>query len=404
MSHWRQRAARHRRARHPSARPLAPLLTGAVALVSGCADSDPGDRFRVETLDGVPHSVAADAPEWSDATLELLWEAPPPDELLDGADWANPTQLAANHHGVAVLDPQLSRVHLFAPDGTRAGSVGRRGEGPGELTRPTQLAVLGDTIFVHDGRRPALQLFSRSGDHLGGFAPVEGMSFVLHHLEGVGVIRSSVVPAPGQTEQRWYVFGYDEETRPLAFPGDHPLQPQVQEGGTGCWRRSGAGARLLELDCTFPLVRVVGPDGEVLREHRIERAPELSAPDALAAMEERMRDALGRMGPAPAVPTAMVDEMVQREVERNRWSPVFRGAAGTVSGERLVLWEQLPDDLGGSDAVLHVLDGEGRYLVRQAMDGPLQAVAVTEDRIYVLASDPDTGLRSLRAYRMPLER
>jgi hypothetical protein len=86
---------------------------------------------------------------------------------------------------------------------------------------------------------------------------------------------------------------------------------------------------------------------------------------------------------------------------RNRWAPVMRLALGAPSVDRLVLWEQLSSDLGGGDGTLHILNGEGRYLVRHEMGVPLQAVTVTDDRIYVLALDPDTDLRTLRAYRLP---
>lgn len=384
--------------RSVSGRPV--LLPLAVAMMAACGEAVQADLLRQEVLDGVPHSVAADRPEWRDATLDLLWEAPAADEVLDGADWADPTQLAANERGVVVLDPQLSRIHVFTAAGDRQGSIGRRGEGPGEISRPMGLGVHGDTIMVHDGTRPAIQLFSRVGEYLGDFAAVEGMSFGFYHLEGVGVLRSSIMPAPGQAQApEWVLVGYDGERRSLTLPGDHPLQPHVREGETGCWRRSGAGGHLLETDCTFPLIRVVSPAGRVVREHRLEREPRESSAEALAAMAESVRRTMSQLG--DRAPAALIEGMVDRQVERNRWLPVFRMVTATDSGERLVLWEQLPDDLGGGDAVLHLLDGDGRYLVRQEMGEPYRSIAATGDRLYVLAMDAETGLKRLRAYRLP---
>jgi hypothetical protein len=369
------------------------------ALLAGCGPDGP-DLFRVEVVDGIPHSVAVDAPERGDASLELLWEAPSRDEIMDGAEWANPTQLTANDRLVAVLDPQLARVHVFTPDGDRAGSFGRRGGGPGEFTNPVALAVHGDTIMVRDPRRPAVQLFDRTGAYLGGFAEVEGLSFAFYHLDGVGVLRSSVVPRPGTTEQQLILIGYDGERRAITLPGDHPLQPHVREGDSGCWRRSAPGPHLVETDCSFPLIRVLDADGRILREHRIDRAPRATPEDQLDAMEAMMRRQMGQVGGNSAAPE-FIQEMVDRSRNQNRWHSVMRMALATPSTDRLVLWEQISNDLGGGDGTLHLLDGEGRYLLRHEMGAPLRDVAVADRRIYVLMSDPATELKTLRAYRIP---
>jgi hypothetical protein len=368
-------------------------------LIAGCSGDQP-DLFRVELVDGVPHSVAADSPEHGNTTLELLWEAPSPDEILDGADWANPTAVAADDGTVAVLDPQLPRVHVFTPEGARAGSFGRRGGGPGEFTQPMDVAVSGDTILVRDFGRSAIQLFGRAGEYRGGFATVDGMSFAFHHLQGLGVVRSSAVLNPGgASEQRLFLIGYDDERRTVTLPGDHPLQPHVRDGDAGCWRRAGSGAHLIETDCTFPLIRILDAEGRVLRVHQIDRPPQQTPSDLLDDMAATIRESMSEIGAAP--PPEFIQQMVDDMRRSNRWAPVMRLTLLTASGERMLLWEQLSADLGGGDGTLHVLDGQGRYLVRHEMGASLQAVFVTDDRIYVLVSDSETELKTLRAYGMP---
>jgi hypothetical protein len=192
------------------------------------------------------------------------------------------------------------------------------------------------------------------------------------------------------------VIDYAGERRTIPLSGDHPLQPHVEEGGSGCWRRATAGPRI-EMDCTFPLVRAVSAEGEVLREHRIDRAVQRTSPELLAAMEATIREGMAEAGS----PAEFVRRIVDQAIERNRWAPLMRGAMGTVQGDRIVLWEQLSNDFGDHPATLHILDGEGRYLARQDMGLPLQAVAITDSRIHLLALDPDTGLKRLRTYRMP---
>lgn len=374
-------------------------LAVSLLLVAACGGDSPGADFRIESHDGISHSVAPDAPEQGEHELELLWEAPSSAERLEGSRWANPTQLAADASGVAVLDPQLSQVHIFTRDGERTGSLGRSGDGPGELAQGISIALHGDTVVVHDFSRPALQLFTRGGDYLGGFATTEGVSFGFYYLAGAGVLRSSLLPASGQPEQQWMFSGFDGAEAPFRLPADHPLQPHVAEGEAGCWRRATAGAYLLELDCTFPLARIVDRTGEVVREHRIDRLPEPASPEALEALRELMAERMGAS--AGAVPPAMVRRMVDQQTERNRWLQAMRGIAGSPSGDRIVLWEQLSGDLGGGDATLHILDGEGRYLFRAPLGVPLTALAVAEDRIYALAPDPETDLKTLQAFVLP---
>jgi hypothetical protein len=389
--------------------PCRRILPALVLALQGCGDGTaPGDpTFRVDTLDGVPHSVAADAPELGEGEVVLLWEAPPEAELLDGATWANPVRVSADERGVAVVDPQLAQVHLFSPDGAREGSVGRRGSGPGELTAIGVVTLRGDTLLIHDSSRLPVQLFHRTdGSYLGSLGTGEGFGLELHHLRGVGILRAYVIPMPGQMDRNWFFIPFEapDERRPFSPPGTHSLQPQAAEGEEGCWRRGVSGALLIEVDCTFPLLRLVDETGEVVREHRIDRGPRRTSPEALEELRRNLESEM-RMEVPATMPSAMVDQMVQQfvggAVEQNRWTQVIRAVTGSPSGERILIWEQLPQGFQPTESVLHLLDGEGRYLVRMPFDIPLASVAVTDDRLYVLAPDPETDLRRLRAYGLP---
>ncbi len=71
------------------------------------------------------------------------------------------------HDGVwFLLDKRASRVHRIAGDRNQWSAFARFGDGPGELRRPTALAVHGDTIVVAMPRR--LQFYWPDGTHVGG--------------------------------------------------------------------------------------------------------------------------------------------------------------------------------------------------------------------------------------------
>ena len=63
-----------------------------------------------------------------------------------------------------VLDRQLARVMVYDRTGRFLRQIGRKGEGPGELIVPTQLAIGGDgTVVVADLGRDAYSLFRADG-------------------------------------------------------------------------------------------------------------------------------------------------------------------------------------------------------------------------------------------------
>jgi hypothetical protein len=66
---------------------------------------------------------------------------------------------AADDGSFFVLDAQTAQVGWFDREGTYRGGITDRGEGPGELARPTAIAVAGDHLAVMDPRNTRLNLY-----------------------------------------------------------------------------------------------------------------------------------------------------------------------------------------------------------------------------------------------------
>ncbi len=65
---------------------------------------------------------------------------------------------------VAVLDGQAAEIRIFGPDGAYLRTVGRKGEGPGELSYPRALSALaGDTLAVYDPLSGRITRFAPNG-------------------------------------------------------------------------------------------------------------------------------------------------------------------------------------------------------------------------------------------------
>ena len=62
-------------------------------------------------------------------------------------------------------------VRKWSPDGHPAGTLGRKGEGPGEFSQPTSLGFWGDTLWVMDGMGMRLTEFASDGTLLGTVNP-----------------------------------------------------------------------------------------------------------------------------------------------------------------------------------------------------------------------------------------
>ena len=87
---------------------------------------------------------------------------------------------------IYVADEESSHVKVLGPDGALQDSVGRKGEGPGEFQRLSQVVLArGDSMYVLDTRRSQVSVFAPDGE----FA----YSFLARH-KGGGVSKVMVPP------------------------------------------------------------------------------------------------------------------------------------------------------------------------------------------------------------------
>ena len=67
---------------------------------------------------------------------------------------------------LVVAQPMDSRVVVYGPDGDLLTTVGRPGEGPGEVGTLSYAGLLGDTVFTSDGRLRRVSFFTLGGELL----------------------------------------------------------------------------------------------------------------------------------------------------------------------------------------------------------------------------------------------
>lgn len=132
------------------------------------------DRVEAGVRMAAPVSVAKiwkDEIAVADTRLGAVYRLGPKGEArgkLGEGQLERPTGLAFDKDGgrLFVADTKASDIKIFAEDGTLLGTVGRPGEGTGELNSPTHLAYARDRLYVTDALNNRIQVFDAAGQYL----------------------------------------------------------------------------------------------------------------------------------------------------------------------------------------------------------------------------------------------
>lgn len=124
-----------------TSRPAIALLTWLTVLLLVPAIARAGE---VTLVDGIPHILNSDRPPQGVQTLELeeLWRVGGED---DDVFFGLIGKVCCDEQGnIYILDSQVCQVYVYAPDGRLLRTLFGEGDGPGEIRRPRNLALLGD--------------------------------------------------------------------------------------------------------------------------------------------------------------------------------------------------------------------------------------------------------------------
>ena len=136
--------------------PLSPRVTLAILLATGC-----GGGTNSGTESSPDHPWTLDGPEVRIGSLD------DPDYLfgLVGSVVPGPDGLVYSLH------PRDAVVRRWTANGTPAGTIGRRGEGPGEFTQPGRMGFFGDSLWVMDSGLNRASYFDLAGQFVGSVSP-----------------------------------------------------------------------------------------------------------------------------------------------------------------------------------------------------------------------------------------
>jgi len=178
---------------------------------------------------------------------------------------------------VYLLDSQLIEVQVFAPDGAYLTTLGREGDGPGELRRPRDLILLPDgTVGLVEGFPGRIVKIDMDGIPAGvmhpGGDPTEGGHFAITKAEAAGphlvMGAADITRGEGRRISRNAIAGFSRAGERLV---EYLVVTNIREA---------ASTVRAEIDRFVPSAWSLGPDGRVwIPPHRNEYRIDVYRPD-----------------------------------------------------------------------------------------------------------------------------
>ncbi|HEX8319798.1 MAG TPA: 6-bladed beta-propeller [Longimicrobium sp.] len=334
-----------------------------------------------------------------------------------------------------VLDRPNARVMVYGPNGRFIRQIGRKGQGPGELTVPMQLAITGDgTVVVMDMARPAYSLFRPDGTFIRNVA-VEGLMPAMNtpmawHPRGgvVSTFRAAPTanPRTGTHTQNivpltFYPFGGGNPVSLYQIPQQWTTQSSSSSPGQMVIRVSPpptfspavlfgvlpGGQMALSFTSGYT-VRILDANGQTVRYLQrpmpVRRTTERDRERARAERREMVESGRGRItinrgggsGPPPRAPRLPGLEQQLAEMRFADTIPALKGLRVAPSGK---LWVERTPAFGAEDGPVDLLTAEGQYL--GTITGLGLPAAISRGGLVAFTEVDDLGVDRVVVRRLP---
>lgn len=334
---------------------------------------------------------------------------------IDGNDlvWSDVRAVSTDDSLLVVLTGSYPVVHLFdLADGSRRGSWGRSGQGPGEFQSASGVALVGRHVYALDGNQGRLSIFEFTGDlvrtvALRDFGMPPNFPWLLHRAGGDTVLFGLSVPMGDERSIIARSFGASADEDPvgqetvivypkttatrlrLTAPGapsltlSPPYWPDPQwtpvSGGVAFWQGPDSEVRILGLD--GDLISVVS----LALDDHFEVTPEDREFWFQNAIPQEIFGRRGVFDP--------LREVARRTVDFPRYHPpVFE----LLSGPDDLLWVRRTPD--GRDQVWDVVDAQGQPATRVALGAGQALMAVIPDHLVLKVTDA-LGVESVELHQ-----
>jgi hypothetical protein len=374
------------------------LLFGAAALAA-CAEPSSTPAGSDATLDGPDRPVRL-------STTDVVSVG-----ALEGADWEIFSRVDAVAFDAVgnlyVYDPENHRVVVADPRGNHLRTLGREGDGPGELRSPAAMAVGRDgTVVIADLGSRSLVVYDDAGEFVREvpFEGEHGMPFGNLAMRSTGdlvtrgrgmVINLGAGPDEGPEEPDFVpirAISPADGTETVLYEAWLPPAPEEQESET---LEGGGGQRMMIVSRRVEAFRpgthaAILPDGGLAVADSVDWSIDLLAPDgtprgilrrpiAPRTVTDELRDAererriaeleergsrlrmFGSGGGTPSGLAQQVQEMRRRQIDDMAFADQVPVLARVVADWDGHLWVERTGAMPGEDGPIDLVDADGTY-------------------------------------------
>jgi len=361
------------------------IIRGSIAaliLTSGMACADRPHqaawRGKIEVADGVTIVSNPKVPLYGPGTLELKEDLSIGD--AHGAkDYAfvRAWYLAVNEDGdIFVMDQGDTCVKVFSKNGTYLRSIGRKGQGPGELQNPNSLHLTKDGRLIFEDYIRGLNIFGPDGTFRE-FLPATAFVDILVTPGGRIVARVNTIEAdrPGKEIRVFDSVLHQQAAFPF-FP-DEPRDPQVIKPFTGrfCWALTPSDELAVSYEGAYE-INILSLDGRLRRRIRKEYDPVKISQEEIDGVKQRLR---GRRADIPPAHSAI------------------QGILADDEGRLYVSTYERTDD--GRWLYYDVFDRDGRCLAKLSIPVTIRPAVWQSGHMYGLEEDAE-GLQKVKRFRL----
>ncbi|MGH7928079.1 MAG: hypothetical protein ACREQV_09810, partial [Candidatus Binatia bacterium] len=304
-----------------------------------------------------------------------------------------PVSLAYGRNELLVLDEANSTVLRFdASSGGFLGRSGRQGKGPGELAGPIKIFPTSAGFAVWDTKKSTVEFFDSSARWVRSVV-AGGLRSHLRVLSTEEVVTWSI----GGSEESPFVIDSGSAGSTRAF--FHPQQTgEADPEEKHCFFVGGTSRLTILGRCEVPTLTFYSGDGSRVARWRVQAVPRKTSSADMDRVRKAFASQMHQAGlPDSVVASASRSVAAQYEIQRP-FSSVIVGLTPAL----LLLLEQQPPELNPDSATLHIFSRGGIYLAPVIMPFAIRGMAASPDHLYLIAENPSTGDRDIRAYRVTL--
>lgn len=410
-------------------------LFAALFALAACGADEPEGPL---TLDALPVLTATEEARWGDA-----------DDPALGFTFITSVDLDRDGN-VYVFEGSVPEIRVYDPSGARIGTIGRRGEGPGEFSGPARFEVMGDSIWTFESSGTRMTLFDREGEVLStgvaervqvmlpnaigtmlprepdaeglfigwfsrlsssressGVEPTDALPWPLVRFRADGSVADTLGWLPKPPPRMWRppseappgieVLSIGE--RPFMVPRPHILLPQWMMRGTE--RIEVIAPAPPGADATLTLIRIT-LEGDTLFESSL-ALPSMRYTAAMLDSLALDAGATGGFGMRIGGPAPEAVDNVDEVAARLRAAMDFPEFATPLNysrpGEDDSVWMRLHGDDGAGNAVWVIMEGDGRFRGRLALPPRVEPRWMSGDTVWAAATD-DLDIPWLVRYRL----